>query len=67
MIQQKLKRGIRYPNLPSAIRPVPHGPEVPVPDLPQLLACSTSESDNTNQDSADDVLLLVLCVQKYKQ
>ena len=30
----KTKKTIVYPNIPSAIRPVPHGPEVPVPKVP---------------------------------
>lgn len=34
----KWKCSITYPNLPSAIRPVPHGPDVPVPTLPANLS-----------------------------
>ena len=30
------KHHIPYPNLPSAIRPVPHGPDVPVPASPAI-------------------------------
>ena len=33
----KNKHRIPHPNLPSAIRPVPHGPDVPVPALPTVL------------------------------
>jgi hypothetical protein len=31
---KKNKKGIKYPNLLSAIRPVPHGPDLPVPSPP---------------------------------
>ena len=33
---KKNKKGIKYPNLLSAIGPVPHGPDLPVPSCIQL-------------------------------
>ena len=30
------KRSVAYPNIPSAIRPVPHGPDLPVPKPPSV-------------------------------
>lgn len=33
----KWKCTITYPNLPSAIRTIPHGPDVPMPDPPTNL------------------------------
>lgn len=33
----KNKKDISYPNIQSAIRPVPHGPEVPIPSPPDSL------------------------------
>jgi hypothetical protein len=33
----KNKKEITYPNLPSAIRLVPHGPDIPVPNPPKQL------------------------------
>ena len=33
----KNKHNIQYPNLPSAIRPVLHGPDVPIPTPPPVL------------------------------
>jgi hypothetical protein len=34
---KKNRKDIFYPNLPSAIRPVPHGPGIPVPVPPEIL------------------------------
>lgn len=31
---KKSKSTIEFPNVPSAIRPVPHGPELPIPEPP---------------------------------
>jgi hypothetical protein len=40
-----------YPNLPSALRPVVHGPEVPVPQPTEILGdASTSSSDSGGDD-----------------
>jgi hypothetical protein len=33
----KNKKEITYPNLPSAIRPVPHGPDIAMPNPPKQL------------------------------
>ena len=33
----KTKKNIAYPNLPSALLPIPHGPDVPVPSPPTYL------------------------------
>ena len=33
----KNKHNIQYPKLPSAYRPVPHGPGIPIPLLPRYL------------------------------
>jgi hypothetical protein len=35
---KKNKKGIKYPNLLSAIWPVPHGPDLPVPSPPDNLS-----------------------------
>jgi hypothetical protein len=40
-----------YPNLPSALRPVVHGPEVPVPEPTEILEDgSTNSSDSGGDD-----------------
>jgi hypothetical protein len=40
---KKNKKGITYPNLLSAIRPVPHGPDLPVPSPPDNVKFTQSE------------------------
>jgi hypothetical protein len=49
----KNKKEIVYPNLPSAMRPLPHGPDIPMPQPPQTLETpkdSASESVDSNDD-----------------
>jgi hypothetical protein len=36
-MSMKKKSTLVYPNIPSAIRPVPHGDGLPVPELPDNL------------------------------
>ena len=43
-INRKNKHCVQYPDIPSAIRPVPHGPSLPVPK-PDVAIKSSSESD----------------------
>ena len=38
------KRGITYPDLESAGRPIPHSIDVPVPVLPKLIHVASTES-----------------------
>ena len=47
---KKSMKSIVYPNLKSAIRPVPHSPEIPVPTPPVTLESSSSSSDSTYND-----------------
>ncbi|KAG7177516.1 T-box transcription factor TBX20-like [Homarus americanus] len=44
--KKQKKQGIIYPKIPSAMRPVPHGPEVPGPIPPDVLQSVSSESDH---------------------
>jgi hypothetical protein len=53
---KKNKKGIKYPNLLSAIRPIPHGIDLPVPSVTDNLSnesesspCNRSHIDITNQ------------------
>jgi hypothetical protein len=41
---EKNKKGIKYPNLLSAIQPVPHGPDLPVPSPTDNLSCKSESS-----------------------
>ena len=47
----KTRKGIIYPNIPFAIRPIPHGPEVPIPFPPDVLKFSSSSSEPDTQDT----------------
>jgi hypothetical protein len=47
------KKGITYPNLSHAIRPVPLGPDVPVPDSPKELHTLEAESSATPSESEE--------------
>jgi hypothetical protein len=46
----KNKQNIEYPNLPSALRPVPHSEDVPIPTVPAELSLSLSSSDSPQSD-----------------
>ena len=52
---KKTKHLIDYPNLPSALRPVPHGPGIPVPVPPEdLKEFSDDESEVVLDSEADE-------------
>jgi len=52
-MNKKNKNKIKYPDIPSAIRPVPHSDDLPIPIPPlQLAELSESESDD-DSDSGD--------------
>jgi hypothetical protein len=50
----KNNKRITYPNLPSAIRPVPHGPDIPVPNPPKQLHTLKTESSATPNEASED-------------
>ena len=53
----KNKKVISYPNLPSAIRPMPHSNEAPVPEPPKALdhmSVDGSDYDETHQMASPD-------------
>lgn len=47
----KNKKRIVYPNMPSALRPVPHGPDVPVPILPKNLPEIDGSASDSNENN----------------
>jgi hypothetical protein len=51
---KKNRKEIFYPNLPSAIRPVPHGRGIPVPVPPEILEYTPVDSDKEDTDSDQD-------------
>ena len=50
----KNKQNIEYPNLPSALRPVPHSEDVPIPTVPVELNLSLSSSDSSQSAIVND-------------
>ena len=52
-VSAKQKKNINYPNLPSAIRPVPHSVDLPVPIPPQK--CEAEAALSSSDDSDGDI------------
>lgn len=44
-INRKNRHHVKYPDVPSAIKPVPHGPEVPIPKPPSNLDSSSDSCE----------------------
>lgn len=53
---QKTKKNIQYPNLPSAIRPVSHSLELPVPKPPSSVDLDSIQLEYSHSDS-DELLI----------
>ncbi|KAJ4440339.1 hypothetical protein ANN_08478 [Periplaneta americana] len=49
----KNKKEILYPNIPSAIRAVPHGPDIPIPLLPESDTLSSTSSSTETESLVD--------------
>jgi hypothetical protein len=49
----KKKSTLVYPNIPSAIRPVPHGERLPVPEPPNNFAMYSDEEDSVSSNSEE--------------
>jgi hypothetical protein len=49
---QTSKTKIQYPDLPSARRPIPHGPDLPVPMPPSTLKFDSSSSCSSSPESS---------------
>ena len=52
--REQLKHLIKYLNLPSAISPVPHGPDIPIPALSKTLEISPEDDDDFEDRDADE-------------
>ena len=54
-INRKNKKHVKYPDVPSAIKAVPHGPDIPVPeptgDISEMECSSFKESEASEQDT----------------
>ena len=49
-LQRKKKRTVNYPNISSAIRPVPHTEDLPVPVPPQQYILDTDDEPTENRE-----------------
>lgn len=57
---------MKYPNVPSAIKPVPHRPEVPVPNPPENLYEFEFLSSTDTDESAEDLWNQPSCSKQPK-
>jgi hypothetical protein len=51
--KSKNKKVIFYRNIPSALRPIVHGPEVPVPQPTEILEDASTNSSDSGVDDAE--------------
>jgi hypothetical protein len=58
-VTSKSKHTVQYPNLPSAIRPVPHSAELPVPKPPTNMTWSEIESVDEDIGQANNSMYCV--------
>ena len=54
-LSRKNKHNIQYPDIPSAIRSVPHGETLPVPEAPQEFTLDSDDEQSVNFMSSDGV------------
>jgi hypothetical protein len=52
-ISTKKKSTLVYPNIPSAIRPVPHGDGLPVPEPPDNFTTYSDDEDSVSSNSEE--------------
>jgi len=53
-VTAKSKHSVQYPNLPSAMRPVPHSAELPVSKPPTNMTLSDSESSDEDEGQGNN-------------
>lgn len=53
-ITNKSKHSLKYPNLPSAIRPVPHSQELPIPNPPESVEIEENVSFAEELEEKDE-------------
>ena len=55
-MNRKKKHSVEYPNVPSAIRPVAHGPGIPIPEPPKdFTVLESLSSTDTEDERAHDL------------
>lgn len=53
-INRKNKQHVKYPEVPSAIKPVPHGPGIPIPNHPDETFLTQDSEDELHDAAVDD-------------
>jgi len=56
-LSKKKKATVQYPNIPSALRPVPHGEGPPVPEPPESFSLESDEEQHENQSTETETEL----------
>ena len=68
VINRKNKHYVKYPDVSSAMKPLQHGPGIPIPNSPQDFSESESSSSTDNDESANDLWDQPTCDEpNYKQ
>ena len=49
-LSRKKKWTKHYPNIPSALRPVPHGEDLPAPDPPESFSLDPDDDQDDDQE-----------------
>ena len=52
-LSNKKKESIKYLNIPSAIRPVPHGEGLPIPDAPTSVSYESESDEKSGEEEAE--------------
>ena len=52
-ITKKKTQSMKYPNIPNALRPVPHGEALPVPDPPTNIPTEFNDDANDNVETSE--------------
>jgi len=56
-LSKKKKATVKYPNIPSALRPVPHDEGLPVPELPESFLLESDEEQHENESTETETEL----------
>lgn len=52
-MSRKKKWSVEYPNIPSAIRPVPHGDDLPIPQPPENYQLQDDEAEDNEEETVE--------------
>jgi len=56
-LSKKKKASVQYPNIPSALRPVPHGEGLPVPEPPESFSLESDEEQHEDESTETETEL----------